>query len=34
VGPPLAVTFTLAGGRPVTRQFRPDSADWFAAPMP
>jgi hypothetical protein len=32
-GPPLAVTFTLAGGRTVTRQLRPDFADWFAMPV-
>ena len=29
--PPVEVTFTLKDGQKVTRPFRPDTADWFAA---
>ena len=30
---PVEVRFTLSDGRAVTRSFRPDFADWFAAPL-
>jgi len=29
---PVEVTFTMTGGRTVSRVFRPDTADWFAVP--